>query len=343
MSKKKQKTSSKAPLTPEQEAKAKASYQKTRRNVWIFAGVLILVLLGVSFRNIVINYYYAFVLRSESISAAMDSIDPLFYTTEEQAELHDLQEEWDSYKNSRLRDTVTAQAFDGVTLKGYYYDNGSDVTLLVLHGYDRSGADEFLYAPYFEDCNLLLPDARNHGGSGGDASTFGALEQQDVNTWLQWIEENLGEQTVIIYGEDLGASTALLASENGLLTDNVAFIVAESPYSSLAELADYTMSKWYKIPKVLTSFMGRYANSRGEFNYTDADPLAGAANGSCPVLFLLGEKNEYIPAGETQALYEAWGGEKELCSYPSRNGLIYAENTEDIQSRLDAWMETYGK
>ena len=45
MSKKKQQTSSKAPLTPEQEAKAKASYQKTRRNIWIFAGVLILVLL----------------------------------------------------------------------------------------------------------------------------------------------------------------------------------------------------------------------------------------------------------------------------------------------------------
>ena len=113
--------------------------------------------------------------------------------------------------------------------------------------------------------------------------------------------------------------------------------------AGLAELADYTMSKWYKIPKVLTSFIGRYANSRGEFNYTDADPLAGAADGSCPVLFLLGENNEYIPAEETLALYEAWGGEKELCSYPSRNGLIYAENTEDIQSRLDAWMDTYVK
>ncbi len=341
MNKKKQKAPAQSPMTPEQEAKSKASYKKTRRQVWIAAAVLILILLGVSFRNIVINYYYTFVLRSESISVAMENIDALAYTTGEKNELHDLQAQWDSYTASRLRDTVTAEAFDGAVLNGYYYDNGSDVTVLALHRYDGSGQDDFLYAPYFEDCNLLLPDARNHGNSGGDASTFGALERHDLNTWLQWIETNLGKQTVIIYGEDLGASTALLASETGLLTDNVAFIVAESPYTSLADLADYTLAKWYKIPKILTSFIGRYANSRGEFNYAEADPLSGAASGSCPVLFLMGENNEYIPAQETQALYDAWGGEKELCSYPSRNGLIYAENTEAIQSVLDAWMDAY--
>jgi pimeloyl-ACP methyl ester carboxylesterase len=237
---------------------------------------------------------------------------------------------------------VTTQAQDVVTLAGRLYDNDSDTTVVVLHRYDGSSQEDFLYGTYFGDCNLLLTDARNHGESGGDACSFGALEQYDLVSWLEWIQNNLGQQKVILYGEDMGASTALLASEHGLLPDNVAFIVADSPYTSLADIADYAMSKWYKIPKALTHFMGRMSDQADNgFQVAEADALSGAAQGSCPVLFLLGEDNEYIPATETQALYNSWGGEKELFSCDSRNGLIYAEHVEEIQTILDQWMERY--
>ena len=319
----------------------RSSYKKTRRNIILGAVLLILVLLGLSFRSIVSQYYYAFILRSdETISAAMANMDPLYYSTAEQEVLAPLERQWDSYKNARLCDRVSTHAKDGVTLTGRLYDNSSETTVVVLHRYDGSSQDDFLYGPYFGDCNLLLPDARNHGESGGMACTFGALEQYDLVCWLAWIEESLGKQRVILYGEDMGASTALLASENGLLPDNVAFILADSPYTSLSDIADYAMAKWYKIPKCLTHFMGVMADREGNgFQVAQADVLSGAKQGSCRVLFLLGENNEYIPAQQTKALYEAWGGEKELFSCSSRNGLIYAEHTGEIQRLLDQWME----
>jgi hypothetical protein len=327
--------------TPEQKAADMKEYKKTQKIVWIGAVVLIIILLVVSMRNIVGGYYYAFVLRSETITSAMEGIDAKVYTTAEEEELAELQSQWDSYHNSRLRDTVTTTASDGVTLGGYYYDNGSETTVIALRGYDQTADEDFLYAPYFEDCNLLLPDSRNHGISGGTASTFGVLEQNDLAAWLDWVEENLGQQNIVVYGEDVGAVTALMADENGLLEGRVSFVVAESPYTSLTDWAEYSMKQWFKIPKVVTKLMGYYSDLQEDFDYREADALAEASAGSVPVLFLVGKNNEFVPAEESTAVYDAWSGEKELCSYASRNGLIYAENTQEIQNVLDRWMETY--
>jgi hypothetical protein len=317
--------------------------KKSIRTIILCAVLLILVLLVVSLRNIVGQYYYAFILRSsETVSVAMANMDPLSYTTAEQDTLAPLESQWDSYRNSRLCDQVTTQAADGTTLAGRLYNNDSEVTVVVLHRYDGSSQEDFLYSDCFGDYNLLLPDARNHGESGGEACSFGALEQYDLVSWLDWVKDNLGEQRVILYGEDMGASTALMASENGLLPENVAFIVADSPYTSLKEIADYAMSKWYKIPKIMTHFMGTMSDQADNgFQVAEADALSHAQQGKTPALFLLGENNKYIPAEQTQALYDSWGGEKELFSCDSRNGLIYAEHSEEIRAILNQWMERY--
>ena len=330
-----------AALTPEQQAAADARSRKTVRYIAITMTVIILVLIFISLRYIVESYYYAFVLRSETIETAMENIDALTWTTAEKEELYALQADWDSYRNARLRDTVTTEADDGVTLQGYYFDNGSDVTVIGLHKYDSSGEDDFLYAAYFADYNLLLPDARLHGSSGGEACSFGYLEAYDLACWLAWIEENFGEQTIILVGENMGATTALLADELGLLEEyDIAFLVADSPYSSLSEIARYTFWENYYIPTPLTRVIEAYADRQeAGFLVSDVDALAGADAGSIPVLFLIGTENEYVPAEQTQALAAAWGGETVIYTCDSRNGLLYAEHTEEIQAEIDALLE----
>ena len=331
------------PLTPEQQAAENARSKKTVRAIATTMTIIILVLIFISLKYIVESYYYAFVLRSETIETAMENIDALLYTTSEKEELYELQAGWDSYRNSRLRDTVTTEADDGVTLSGYYFDNGSDVTVIGLHKYDSSGDDDFLYAEYFSDCNLLLPDARLHGSSGGDACSFGYLEAYDLACWLEWIDETLGDQTVILIGEGMGAATALIADELGLLADyDIAFLVADSPYSSLSAIARYTFWECYYIPSPLTRVVEIYADHQDDgFLVEDVDALTGAAEGSIPVLFLIGTENEYVPAEQTQALAEAWGGETVTYTCDSRNGLIYAEHTDDIQAEIAALIDTY--
>jgi hypothetical protein len=339
---KKNNTKAKQTLTPEQkEEQSKKHYIKKRNSIWFWAVILIVALLAYSARNIVGTYYYAFVVRDGNITSAMAGIDDTAYTSTEEAVKADLLSQWDSYSNSRLRDTVSTTAQDGVVLNGYYYDNGSDVTVVALHRYDGSGTDEFLYASYFEHYNLLLPDARDHGSSGGEVCTFGYLESQDVASWLDWIDETLGDQQVILYGEDLGAVSALMADDAGLLEGRVAFILAESPYTSLTDWAEYSMAHWFKIPKFMTKLMGVYADYKGVMDYRQADALTQAGEGTTPVLFLVGEDNNYVPTEESLAVYEAWGGEKELLSLSGRNGLIYAKNTQEIQNTLDQWVATY--
>ena len=54
---------------------------------------------------------------------------------------------------------------------------------LLLHPFDGSGAaTDYLWAPYYAQagCNILLPDSRDHGQSGGEHVTYGLLEGGDA-------------------------------------------------------------------------------------------------------------------------------------------------------------------
>ena len=131
-----------------------------------------------------------------------------------------MQQDWDSFRNARLADAVSVTAGDGA-------DCGPTSTTREeappsLSPPLRRKPERRLpgRSPFFAEqgCNLLLPDARNHGESGGTFSGFGALEADDLLCWLDWIDRELDGQTVILYGAGMGAVTALLAAEQGLPT-----------------------------------------------------------------------------------------------------------------------------
>src|SRR6201987_3764749 len=92
--------------------------------------------------------------------------------------------------DSELTD-VAMVAADGATLRAWrihpLHSNRSAVIL--LHGLSdnragMTGYDELLLSHGF---NVLMPDARAHGSSGGDLATYGLLESGDIHRWLDWL------------------------------------------------------------------------------------------------------------------------------------------------------------
>lgn len=162
--------------------KPKQSRSRQALVFWGGAAAIILALLFLSFRSIASGYFNSFVLRDETASSATAYFEGLLPSEEEQALLAPLQEDWDSFRNSRLADPVSVTAPDGAVLRGDFYDEGGSVTVIYLHHYGGGRTDDFLAGPFFAGlgCNLLLPDARNHGESGGEYSGFGALEAEDL-------------------------------------------------------------------------------------------------------------------------------------------------------------------
>ena len=338
------------PNAPVQEQQGqKTEKRKLAKNTYLVvtctAILMVLIFVGRWAFAIMDGYFGSFVQRDAAVEDAMTTFVTITPTGSDADLLLPLQKEWDLFTSSRLRDEVSVTAGDGTALHGYFFDEGSDVTALVLHQYNDTGEADFLPGTWLSEtygCNILMPDARLHGESGGAYTGFGYLEQQDLACWLEWIEENLGQQTVLIWGVGTGANTALYAADSGLLTDDVALVVAESPYASLHEVAKYTMWETFEMPSFPFLYPIEWKLAASDAGYTVkdlelADKLA-AGNADVPVLFLSSAEDGYVLTEWSRAVYEAYPGEKEWISGGGGHGTVYARMSGEVQSVLSDWL-----
>ena len=350
MSNKKNKQAAAASAAAAAERKKKG--RKVRFNSsLVFATVLVAMLLIFGGRwvwAIMETYYGAFVERySTSVEEAVDNMQGLALTVEEADTLKPFQQEWDLFTSSRLRDEVTMTSYDGTQLHGYLYNEGSDVTVVVVPRFHQDGTADFLPGTWLNEltgCNILMPDPRNHGESGGEVFSYGYYEQHDLACWLEWAEQELGAQNFILWGEGSGANTILFAEYNGLLPDSVIFAVAESPFYSLHELAKTQIRQWYTVPAFpFLNAIEWKVNRTSGFRMSDTalSEVMDSESADLSVLFLGSAEDKYILPEWTSHTAVLYSGEKEFISGGSAHGTVYAVCSDEIHAVLSGWVERY--
>ena len=126
---------------------------------------------------------------------------------------------------------------DGVHIAGWYIPAAGSIgaeepTIVIVHGGRTNKSGVLDYAPAFhEDYNLLLPDLRNSGRSGGTESTSGLREQHDLRAMLDWLERTKHPTWVAVMGNSNGAATALA---EGLGDQRVRALVLDSMHAQVA-------------------------------------------------------------------------------------------------------------
>ena len=322
-----------------------SSGQKKRQDAVVFLclAALVLTIIYINIRGLVTSYVDSFILQGSDRSEAVANLKGL--DADPSQALVAARANWDNWRYSRLRDEVTVSAADGVSLHGYYYDEGSDTVAIFVPRYSQDGTADFLLAPWLNEetaCSVLVIDPRTCGASGGNGFSYGFLESADLSVWVDWAEETLGSRRFIVCGEGAGANTVLFAASSGLLEGREVLAVAESPFGSFREQAAYTLKESYQLPAVpFLSMMERKAN-RAEILFDCADmELSAALTGSSarvPVLFLSSSGDTYIPAEMTRAAYEAYPGEKILVSGSGAHGTVTAEESAAICETLTRWL-----
>lgn len=135
-----------------------------------------------------------------------------------------------------------------ITLKAKYLSNCSDTTVIIAHGYAMNAYLYGSYAKLFYDLgyNVLLPDARAHGDSGGRYISFGYQEKNDYvreNGWIDQVIRKVGAHSkIILDGTSMGASTMLMVSGEKL-PDNVKLVIADCGFASLKEPVETIYTK----------------------------------------------------------------------------------------------------
>ena len=132
------------------------------------------------------------------------------------------------------REELTISSHDGLKLKGFYYPNDSETTVIWVHGYTSHAERESAFPGLFYlslGCNVLVPYLRAHGPSEGKYISLGALEHRDMMQWVNKMNEIHPNGKIVFHGLSMGGGIVLdLATQE---MKNVVCLVSDAPSVSV--------------------------------------------------------------------------------------------------------------
>src|SRR5215472_9771501 len=248
-------------------------------------------------------------------------------------------------------EAVAIQAEDGVVLRAWYVQpqafHGSAVIL--LHGITDNREGVAGYGKLFLDHGyaVLLPDARDHGESGGDLATYGIKESDDIHRWVDWIYQHNPPRCVYGFGESYGAALMLqsLARE-----PRYCAVVVESPFSTAREMSYERVSG----PLHLQPWFGRtlgqpviasavlYARLRYGINLLAPSPLDAVEHSRVPVLLIHGAEDHNISPRHSMILAHASPDHVQLWLVPgAAHTGAWAAAHQEFESRILEWFNVH--
>lgn len=191
--------------------------------------------------------------------------------------------------------------------------------VVACHGNGTSRLNSFKYAHYLCPFNIALCcfDFAGSGMSGGNYVSLGHYEKDDLRCVIEHLRSKVHFTRVAVWGYSMGASTALLHASRD---PSLAGIVADSPFSNLWQLIEEIVFNFLKMPSLVLRPFLHYVSVKIEslagFKIADVSPLDAVPSCFSPVLFLHGDKDDFISLSHSERLKQAYAGESSLIVMP---------------------------
>lgn len=238
---------------------------------------------------------------------------------------------WVDEIRAMKREQVEITSFDGLKLRGFYYEYSPDSPLeLIFHGYggnaerDLSGGVERCFAL---GRSVILIDQRGAGQSEGRVCSFGINERRDCLKWIEFASEKFGKnRPLIIGGVSMGAATVMMASGEEL-PENVVCVMADCGYSSAREIIKKVVREM-KLPENLVYPLIKLgARIYGHFDLEETSPIEAVARSKTPIVFIHGDNDDFVPHSMSVACFEACNAPKKLVTIEGAgHGLAFPVN-----------------
>lgn len=204
---------------------------------------------------------------------------------------------------------------DNLKLYGYLFNNNSDKTIILIHGYGSSARYRFIMAKVFfeKGFNVFVPDLRSHGYSEGKYITMGYYEKFDILKWIDVLNEKYSLSTsIIIEGVSMGAATSLQLL--GLdLPKNVKGIIADCGYTSAYDEFKYQLQdKIGKIAHIITPLAFLLIKWIAKYDVKKASSIEGVKNSKVPILFIHGMEDKFVPYEMVDEIYKNCASKKDI-------------------------------
>jgi uncharacterized protein len=238
-------------------------------------------------------------------------------------------------------------------LAAWYFPNpqAAHCAVVLLHGFTSNRAEVLIAAPLFwgRGCDLLAFDLRGHGDSSRGLLTYGVLDKRDELAAVDWLSRRTGlkDGRIGLMGWSYGAATSLQAAA---ARPDLAFVVADSSFSSLSDIASVQAGKlfgsWAKmfVPGALL-----ISGWRAGFDTAQAAPERAVRGLRTPVLLVHSTTDDFTPYQQSESIYAnsdhrhtrlvltRWGAPHSM-SYPTDP----AAYTRLVDSFLDTYVPRFG-
>ena len=223
---------------------------------------------------------------------------------------------------------VSVTSFDGLTLRGRYYEFSPDNPIeLMFHGY-RGWGERDLNGGVAR-CqrlghNALIVDQRASNTSDGHVISFGILECRDCPVWVDYILKEINpDAKIILTGISMGAATVMNACSMEL-PKNVVAVLADCGYTSAKEIIQKVMRDQKYPVKLLYPLVKLGARLYGKFDLEEINPIESVSRSPLPILFFHGETDDFVPHEMSLQNYEACTSQKRMVSVPNAgHGLCF--------------------
>ncbi len=254
---------------------------------------------------------------------------------------------WMKENRSRPREMFSIKSFDGLTLRGIYYEyeKGAPIELM-FHGY--KGTSERDLCGGVRRCfalgrSALLIDQRASGESDGHVISFGINEHKDCLKWIDFAISHFGKDCrLMITGISMGAATVLMAAGNPL-PENVIGVLADCGYSSPKAIIKKVIRDMKLPADLLYPLVKLGARIYGGFDLEETSAEEAMKTCHVPVIFVHGDADDFVPYQMSKDMYEICTSKKKLITVEGAgHGLAYSVGKEEYIESLRAFQKECG-
>lgn len=199
---------------------------------------------------------------------------------------------------------------DGIYLAASYFkpERRTDKWVIVAHGYGCTQENSYYIAENYlaMGYNVLTPDLRAAGLSGGQYLTLGYKESEDIVLWAQKIAAEHPDAKILLHGVSMGAATVMMAAGKDDLPDNVAAAVEDCGYTSAYDLIAIQLENSFGLPAFpAMNLLNWRCEKKAGFDLREASPIEAVKHARVPILFIHGTKDTLVPPNMAEQLYAA--------------------------------------
>ena len=216
-------------------------------------------------------------------------------------------------------------------------------TAVVVHGYTDNHLCFLNLVRMYRDSlnyNVMVPDLHYHGYSEGRAVQMGWLDRLDVRRFGDMAHEIWGDDFLVVHGVSMGAATTMMLSGDDLPAYYRAF-VEDCGYSSVWDQFAHNLKDSFHLPPfpVLNSASAVCKRKYG-WGFKEASSVAQLAKCERPMLFIHGDKDDFVPFEHLQKNYDAKvKGYKEMWVAPgSEHAMAFKDHPAEYTQHVRAFL-----